>query len=111
LNTLYRVGEGCNVAVAAAAADATSASSLGSRGTGMITLPQSANTLWIQLNQFFELNILDAELLDQEGENTLFTDMPKLEAERAQAGRQGGVPLFSFFSFSHFFSFAPRWCR
>ena len=47
-----------------------------------ITLPECSHTLCIQLDDFFELNILDAQLLNQEGKNTLLLTsarMPKLE--------------------------------
>lgn len=40
-------------------------------GLPTITLPQCTNTVWIQLDQFFKLNILDSELLDEEGEHAL----------------------------------------
>jgi hypothetical protein len=49
---------------------------------GLAPLPERSHTLCIQLDDFFELNILDAQLLDQEGENTLLrasAGLPKLE--------------------------------
>ncbi len=61
-------------------------------GVRTITLPQCADTIWIQLDQFFELNILDAELLNEEGENSLVMVLPKLERG---VGWQGGGDGFS----------------
>jgi hypothetical protein len=51
-------------------------SSTGGGGAGVrtITLPKCADALWIQLNDFFELDILDAELLNEEGEYSLPVD-------------------------------------